>query len=105
MHWLVNLDKFEIAIMICIVLNMFQMALDHEGANQGFLLFLRISNYFFTLVFFIEAVLKLYVYRWAYFKTSWNKFDFFVVVASLIDLAIELSLPTQEGGNDEESQS
>lgn len=62
-------------------------------------MFLKVSNYFFTAVFFIEAVIKMYVYRLAYFKTAWNKFDFFVVISSLIDLAIELSLPTPEGGN------
>lgn len=69
------------------------MAIDHEGASEGTIMFLKVSNYFFTAVFFIEAVIKLYVYRLAYFKTAWNKFDFFVVTSSLIDLAIELSLP------------
>ena len=84
--------------MICIVLNMLQMALDHDGASPGIILFLKISNYFFTAIFFIEAVLKFFVYRSHYFKTGWNKFDFFVVFSSLIDLALELSLPKAEGG-------
>ena len=77
------------------------MALDHEGASPGTMSFLKVSNYIFTAVFFLEAVLKLYVYRWAYFKTAWNKFDFFVVASSLIDLGLELALPTPEGGQDE----
>lgn len=89
--------------MICIVLNMLQMALDHEGAGPGTLKFLQVSNYFFTGIFLIEAILKLYVYRCPYFKTSWNKFDFFVVASSLVDLAIELSIPTPEGGNETSS--
>ena len=84
--------------MACIVLNMLQMALDHEGASPGTIGFLKVSNYIFTAIFFLEAVLKLYVYRWAYFKTAWNKFDFFVVASSLIDLGLELALPTPEGG-------
>ena len=84
--------------MACIVLNMLQMALDHEGASPGTIGFLKVSNYIFTSIFFLEAVLKLYVYRWAYFKTAWNKFDFFVVASSLIDLGLELALPTPEGG-------
>ena len=61
-------------------------------------MFLKISNYIFTAIFFIEAALKFYVYRSHYFKTGWNKFDFFVVASSLIDLALELALPTPEGG-------
>ena len=50
-------------------------------------------------MFLLEAIIKLYVFRWAYFKTGWNRFDFFVVISSLIDLALELSLPKTESGN------
>lgn len=64
------------------------MALTYEGSSAGMDTFLRVSNYFFTLVFFIEAVLKLATYQWSYFETAWNKFDFFVV-SSLFDFALE----------------
>ena len=74
------------------------MALDHEGASPGMLDFLKITNYIFTTVFLVECILKLYVYRRPYFKTGWNKFDFFVVASSIIDLALEWSLPQPEGG-------
>ena len=74
------------------------MALDHEGASPGMINFLKMSNYIFTAIFFVEATIKLYVYRWAYFKTAWNKFDFFVVASSLIDLGLEAALPTPDGG-------
>jgi len=77
------------------------MAIDHEGSSPGIILFLRISNYFFTAIFLLEVIIKLYVYRWAFFKTNWNRFDFFVVASSLIDLALELSLPKPEGGNEQ----
>ena len=78
------------------------MALDHEGASPMVVNFLRVSNYVFTVIFLLEAILKLLVYRMAYFKTGWNKFDFFVVMSSLIDLAIEMMLPTPEGGQEDE---
>lgn len=58
---------FEITIMIFIVLNMFQMAADFEGAPPAMMQFLRISNYVFTFVFLAEAILKLIVYRQTYF--------------------------------------
>lgn len=76
------------------------MAIDHEGASQGVITFLSVSNYIFIFVFLLEALLKLYVYRWHYFKTSWNKFDFFVVMSSLIDLSLELAMPKPDGGNE-----
>ena len=81
------------------------MALDHQGASPGMLNFLKVTNYIFTTIFLLECILKLYVYRKNYFKTGWNKFDFFVVSSSLIDLGLELSLPEAEGGQEEESGS
>jgi len=84
--------------MVFIVLNMFQMALDHEGASPNMVSFLLITNYIFTAIFFVECGIKLYVYRGPYFKDGWMKFDFFVVASSLVDLALELALPKQEGG-------
>ena len=48
------------------------------------------TNYIFTAIFIIEAGLKIFVFRWAYFKTSWNRFDFFVVISSILDIMISL---------------
>jgi voltage-dependent calcium channel L type alpha-1D len=86
---LVNSKAFEYGIMVMIILNMIQLACNYEDSPAYWELMLRISNYIFTAVFFVEAVLNIYAYGWSYFQTSWNKFDFFVVAASLIDLALE----------------
>jgi len=86
---LVTSDPFDIFIMANIVLNMIQMAMTYEGSSKGMNTFLRISNYFFTLVFLIECVLKLVTYHWSYFQTAWYKFDFFVVVSSVFDFCLE----------------
>ena len=102
---IVESTHFEISIMICIVLNMFQMALDHDGSSPSMISFLQVTNYIFTAIFAAEAVFKLMVYGLAYFKTAWNKFDFFVVVSSLIDVAIEMALPVPEGGQEDEGGS
>ena len=101
----VESPAFEYSIMVCIVLNMLQMALDHDGSSPSMISFLAVTNYIFTAIFAAEAVFKLMVYGLAYFKTAWNKFDFFVVVSSLIDIAIEMALPVPEGGQDDESGS
>jgi len=89
LYKLVTSDPFDIFIMSNIILNMIQMALTYEGSTKGMDTFLRVSNYFFTLVFFIEAILKLATYQWSYFETAWNKFDFFVVVSSVFDFCLE----------------
>ena len=54
------------------------------------------TNYIFSAIFVVEAALKLFVYRKAYFGTGWNKFDFFVVVSSLFDIGMKF-LP--QGGD------
>ena len=40
-------------------------------------------------MFTLEAVLKIVAMPMYYFKTSWNIFDFVIVIASLVDLAVE----------------
>jgi hypothetical protein len=86
LYHLVESTTFEIVIMVCIVANMLQMACLYEGAGDGVNMFLDVTNYIFTTIFLVECCLKLYVYRKAYFYTAWNKFDFFVVFSSLVDL-------------------
>jgi len=55
-----------------------------------YILLLDISGYFFTLVFLVEATLKLIAYQKTYFKNSWNKFDFLVVSFSIFDIIIKM---------------
>ena len=80
------LDNF---IMIVIFLNMVFMALSFEGSSSGFNLFLTIVNYVFTGIFILECIIKLLGYGFRpYFHSGWNRFDFFVVIASIVDLAV-----------------
>jgi len=72
--------------MICIILNMLQMAISIETSTAKFDLALSITNYFFTAVFTIEMVLKLIAFRFTYFWANWNKFDFVVVISSWVDI-------------------
>ena len=82
--------KFDQVIMTVIVLNMIQMAMSYEGASENWNNFLEISNYIFTAIFFVEACLKLFAFGKSYFDTAWNRFDFFVVVSSLLDVGLKL---------------
>lgn len=67
---------------------MVQMALVFEGANTTWVRALDIMNYFFTSVFILEAILKLIAYGSTYFRTTWNKFDFIIVVSSICDIVV-----------------
>jgi hypothetical protein len=59
---------------------------------------LTFSNTIFTIIFILEAVLKLIAYGDTYFKNSWNQFDFFVVVSSIVDILMDLIGSTALGG-------
>ena len=75
--------------MCFILLNMVQMALLYEGAPTEVTMALAISNYVFAIIFLIEAILKFIAYGSTYFGNAWNKFDFFVVSASIFDFLLE----------------
>lgn len=81
-------SKFDFFIMICIILNMLQMAINFEGMSDEYSKGLEYSNYFFTGIFAIEAVLKIIGNGWAYFAPTWHKFDLFVVISSLLDIVL-----------------
>jgi len=72
--------------MACIILNIFTMAAIFEGMSEQYSNVLENINYFFTASFAIECGLKLIAHGGNYFNSAWNKFDFFVVSSSFLDL-------------------
>jgi len=74
--------------MTVIVLNMLTMGMDVENSHDSYDWFLKVVNICFSVIFFCEACLKLVAYGSTYFQNSWNKFDFFVVVTSVIDIVM-----------------
>jgi hypothetical protein len=87
----VNSTTFDVIIIGAIVVNMLLMACTFDGITSYWQQLLERANKIFTAVFLLEAVMKLVVYRIAYFKTSWNKFDFFVVTAATVDVIMEFT--------------
>ena len=79
---------FEGGILLAILLNMVQMAISYEGSSENVDYYMDLTNYIFTAVFIVEACLKIFVFGWAYFNTSWNRFDFFVVISSILDIIL-----------------
>ena len=55
-----------------------------DSLPPNLVLILRALDYGVTGVFALEILLKLFVYRWQFFKSGWNWFDFIVVSVSLL---------------------
>ena len=43
---------------------------------------LEIVNYFFTLIYTLEFIIKLIAFKRDYFENGWNIFDFLIVVSA-----------------------
>jgi hypothetical protein len=48
------------------------------------------AGYIFTVIFILEAILKLIAFKLSYFSNNMNKFDFFVVVASIFNVFLDI---------------
>ncbi|KAH9495026.1 Sodium channel protein type 2 subunit alpha [Bulinus truncatus] len=77
-------QKFDIVIMVIIILNMLTMMFEFEDMSKQMKDILGIFNLIFITIFTAECVLKLFGLRWYYFKIPWNVFDFCVVVLSIL---------------------
>ncbi|XP_076332245.1 sodium channel protein para-like isoform X8 [Tachypleus tridentatus] len=86
---LITNTKFDMAIMIFIMLNMIIMGLDHYHQTDMFDLIVERLNIFFIAVFTAECVLKIFALRWHYFKEPWNVFDFVVVTLSILGVGLK----------------
>ena len=85
----INNNIFDSFILIIILLNLLSMAINFEDSTQKLNDVLNYLNLAFTSIFIFEMVVKLIgLGPVRYFKSSWNQFDFFVVIASLIDIIV-----------------
>jgi len=83
---------FDNFIIMVILMNMMTMAVDFYGSSPSFTENLDILNLIFTIIFILECILKNIANGFSgYFYYGWNKFDFFVVSSSLLDLAMKYS--------------
>ena len=41
-------------------------------------------NIVFTVIFIVEAILRIIALRWRYFQYPWNVFDFIIVILSIV---------------------
>ncbi|KAJ8605437.1 hypothetical protein CTAYLR_003319 [Chrysophaeum taylorii] len=77
-------DRFEAAIMTCIVMNAVVMASDVFGQPPAATLAIAVINYCFAGIFAVEAVLKIGGIGWgAYWADASNRLDFIIVIGTL----------------------
>lgn len=84
---IVENPMFEGFIVICIIMNTCFMAAEHFGMSNTLKIILWFMDLVFIIIFTLEAVLKITGYgRYVYFASTWNKFDFFIVIAGIVSL-------------------
>ncbi|RLN21075.1 hypothetical protein BBJ28_00010562 [Nothophytophthora sp. Chile5] len=75
-------QNLEMIIMGCVMLNTVIMALNYFGEEDLYETTLEYSNYFFSTIFALEAIVKIIGLRRNYWKDSWNLFDFVIVLGT-----------------------
>ncbi|XP_041481260.1 voltage-dependent calcium channel type A subunit alpha-1-like isoform X7 [Lytechinus variegatus] len=86
---LVVSSAFEYFIMALITFNTFTLMMKYNDQGQIYTDVLKYLNIAFTVLFTIEAILKLIAFGIRnYFKEGWNTFDFITVVGSVADVII-----------------
>lgn len=86
---LVQSRKFEIFIIIVIAINMLAMMVQHYDQPHEVKQVLDYLNIVFTVIFIVEAILRIIALRWRYFQYPWNVFDFIIVILSIVGIIVE----------------
>ena len=77
---IVTSKKFDLLISILIILSCYNLIIQYNGSSKFYDNTLTIINLCFSLLFTIELIMKLIVYRKLYFMNNWNIFDFIVII-------------------------
>ncbi|OMJ73663.1 hypothetical protein SteCoe_27598 [Stentor coeruleus] len=91
LHEISKSKKFEVIIMVVIMLNMLIMAMPYDNADAKYMETIEYLNMTCTYIFILEAMIKIIGLGKNYFRSAWNCFDFFIVSTSIIDLSIVYS--------------
>lgn len=80
-------QPFYWCVIVLVFLNTSCVAVEHYGQPQWLTDFLYYAEYVFLFLFIFEMCLKMYALGFrAYFESSFNKFDFFVVMGSIFEV-------------------
>nr|XP_055061951.1 voltage-dependent T-type calcium channel subunit alpha-1H isoform X1 [Misgurnus anguillicaudatus]XP_055061952.1 voltage-dependent T-type calcium channel subunit alpha-1H isoform X1 [Misgurnus anguillicaudatus]XP_055061953.1 voltage-dependent T-type calcium channel subunit alpha-1H isoform X1 [Misgurnus anguillicaudatus] len=89
-HTLCTSHYLDLFITIIIGINVLTMSMEHYRQPKYLDEGLKYCNYFFTLVFVIEAALKLVAFGFRrFFKERWNQLDLAIVLLSIMGITLE----------------
>ena len=86
---IVEHKKFDTFIMFCIIGNTFVLSFYWYMQSKVFEAPLGYFNILFVVIFTAEAAIKIIALCGLYFKDSWNRFDFTIVMGKLIVILIQ----------------
>jgi hypothetical protein len=86
---LASSKAFDHFIMGCIVVNTICMTITWHRQPASLTTAMETVNSVFTVVYTIEAAIKIYIHRCYYFSDGWNRFDFVIVVSAWIGIVVE----------------
>ncbi len=90
---LVETQLFQRFIIVVIVLNAITLGLETAPRLVGnFMSVLQVLDFVFLTIFTIEIALKFVAYRFSFFKSGWNVFDFLIVGVSYLPFIEGLSV-------------
>ncbi|XP_029288881.1 voltage-dependent T-type calcium channel subunit alpha-1I-like [Cottoperca gobio] len=89
-HTLCTSHYLDLFITIIIFTNLITMSMEHYNQPKYFEEILKYCNYVFTVVFVIEAILKLFAFGLRrFFKERWNQLDLAIVLMSIMGITLE----------------
>ncbi|MGH0189211.1 UNVERIFIED_CONTAM: hypothetical protein FKN15_034181 [Acipenser sinensis] len=87
--YVVTSSYFEYLMFVLILLNTICLGMQHCDQSDEINYISDIFNLIFTVLFTLEAVLKLMAFKAkGYFGDPWNVFDFLIVIGSVIDVIV-----------------
>lgn len=86
---IVNSQYFEWFILTMISFNMLVLAMIYNNMNPFYSNLLTDIGFLFTTVFILECIMKIVSFGMQpYIASNWNKFDFFIVLISILDIVL-----------------
>uniref|UniRef100_A0A8D0GI26 Calcium voltage-gated channel subunit alpha1 H n=1 Tax=Sphenodon punctatus TaxID=8508 RepID=A0A8D0GI26_SPHPU len=89
-HTLCTSHYLDLFITFIIGVNVITMSMEHYNQPKSLDEALKYCNYVFTIVFVVEAVLKLVAFGFRrFFKDRWNQLDLAIVLLSIMGITLE----------------
>ena len=95
---LITSSKFLGLIMIAILCNSIFIALETYSFHITYPTVFQTFNYIFFIIYVLEFLLKFYAEPIGYWKNYYNLFDFFVLIAALVQISLQRQLVVGSSG-------